>query len=211
MSHDAHAWPEIYLSGLGWTHLFEPTPGQSGTTTGGSALPNDAVVATPTSVPPTTTPPTATSPTGGTGGTTPSGTTPVAPTRAPTTPTSSDDPFGPWLVVVVVLALLVLAVASYVGVVLTLKRRRRDRRSGAADPAEAVVGAWEEALDRLHEVAVVPRGRAHTRGSGVGGPRQHGQRDRAATPPAGACVQRGAVRRSRHECRRRPRRVDLAR
>ncbi len=25
-SHDAHAWPELYLNGWGWTHLFDPTP-----------------------------------------------------------------------------------------------------------------------------------------------------------------------------------------
>ena len=40
-SHDAHAWPEIWLTGLGWTHLFDPTPAQQGDTAGGSALPDD--------------------------------------------------------------------------------------------------------------------------------------------------------------------------
>ena len=29
-SHDAHAWPEIWLAGLGWTHFFDPTPPSSG-------------------------------------------------------------------------------------------------------------------------------------------------------------------------------------
>ena len=38
-SHDAHAWPEIYLAGMGWTHLFDPTPGNQAT--GGSNLPKD--------------------------------------------------------------------------------------------------------------------------------------------------------------------------
>jgi transglutaminase-like putative cysteine protease len=28
-SHDAHAWPELYLAGIGWTR-FEPTPGSAG-------------------------------------------------------------------------------------------------------------------------------------------------------------------------------------
>jgi hypothetical protein len=59
--------------------------------------------------------------------------------------------------VLVVLALLVLLVGGYVGVVLGLKRRRRSRRHAADDPAVAVTGAWAEALDRLHEAAVVPR------------------------------------------------------
>jgi hypothetical protein len=41
--------------------------------------------------------------------------------------------------------------------VLGLKRRRRNRRHDAADPAVAVSGAWAEALDRLYEADVVPR------------------------------------------------------
>ena len=53
--------------------------------------------------------------------------------------------------------MLVLAIAVYAGVVLALKRRRRTHRHRAADPAVAVSGAWEEALDRLHEAAVVPQ------------------------------------------------------
>jgi len=56
-----------------------------------------------------------------------------------------------------VIALVVLLVGGYVGVVLALKRRRRARRHAADDPAAAVDGAWAEALDRLHEAAVVPR------------------------------------------------------
>ena len=75
-SHNAHAWPEIWLAGLGWTHLFDPTPpaGSSGTTdVGGSSLPGDPVTVSP--IPPpgstvTTVPAPATS-TPGPGGTTP--------------------------------------------------------------------------------------------------------------------------------------------
>ena len=44
-SHDAHAWPEIYLAGIGWTHLFDPTPAQQGDTAGGSDLPDDTAAA----------------------------------------------------------------------------------------------------------------------------------------------------------------------
>jgi len=25
-NHDAHAWPELWFAGLGWTHMFDPTP-----------------------------------------------------------------------------------------------------------------------------------------------------------------------------------------
>jgi hypothetical protein len=67
---------------------------------------------------------------------------------------SSGDGFGPWLVVVAVIGLVLLVLAAYAGAVLVAKRRRRARRRGAADPALAVAGAWEEALDRLRDADV---------------------------------------------------------
>src|SRR5262249_24914546 len=60
-----------------------------------------------------------------------------------------------------VLAVLLALPLCYVGVVLMLKSRRRARRRDVTDPATAVQGAWEEALDRLHE-ARVPRDPALT-------------------------------------------------
>jgi transglutaminase-like putative cysteine protease len=156
-SHDAHAWPEIYLSGLGWTHLFDPTPGQTGATTGGSKLPNDpATVSTApvTTTPANTAPPRPNSTPGGTGA--PQATTPAAPTFAPAAATSSDDALGPWLPVLVALGLLALVGTAYCVVVLALKRRRRDRRRDTTDPVTAIQGAWDEAIDRLHEAAVDP-------------------------------------------------------
>jgi hypothetical protein len=77
-------------------------------------------------------------------------------TLAPAT-TSSSSSTGAWLPVLVALGLVILAIGAYVGAVLGLKRRRRSRRHTAADPVVAVTGAWEEALDRLHEADVVPR------------------------------------------------------
>lgn len=161
-SHDAHAWPEIYLAGMGWTHLFDPTPGQAGATAGGSNLPNDTATATPTvpTVPPptaaTTPVPGSTTPPGGGGPAVPA--TPATPTLAPpTTPSSTSSSVGAWLPVLIVLGIVVLVVGSYVVIVLGLKRRRRARRHAAEDPAVAVSGAWSEALDRLHEAAVTPR------------------------------------------------------
>jgi transglutaminase-like putative cysteine protease len=161
-SHDAHAWPEIYLNGLGWTHLFDPTPSSHDVPTGGSALPSEtnAQGAPATTLPP----PTASSVPSTGSGTTPNGTgTPAAPDTTPVTPTlapapsSSSSSTGAWLPVLIVVALLVLLLVGYVGAVLGLKRRRRNRRHQAADPAVAVSGAWAEALDRLHEADVVPR------------------------------------------------------
>ncbi len=159
-SHDAHAWPEIYLSGLGWTHLFDPTPGENGRAPGGSNLPNDDTIVGPTATslpPPTaaTTPvPGGTTPAGGSGPAAP-GTSPATPAPTPV-PASSSSSNDAWLPVLVVLAIVVLLVGGYAGAVLGLKRRRRTRRH-AGDPAAAVSGAWAEALDRLHEAAVVPR------------------------------------------------------
>ena len=156
-SHDAHAWPEIYLSGLGWTHLFDPTPSTEPGSAGGSDLPNDTSGSTATTPPPATANPVP--PTGGSGtapnnrGTTP-GTTPVPATLAPAESSSSST--DAWLPVVAVVGALLLAVVGYVGAVLALKRRRRNRRQQAVDPVFAVTGAWEEALDRLHEASVVP-------------------------------------------------------
>ena len=40
-AHDAHAWPEVWLAGLGWTHLFDPTPPADTVPTGGSDLPDE--------------------------------------------------------------------------------------------------------------------------------------------------------------------------
>ncbi len=158
-SHDAHAWPEIYLNGLGWTHLFDPTPSSRSTPTGGSNLPNDTGAGSTTvpTLPPQTTTPTTPSQTtpSGTGPAAGPPTAPPAATLAPAATTSSST--GAWLPVLVVLAVLLLAIGGYVGAVLVLKHRRRARRRRAADPAVAVTGAWQEALDRLHEADVVPR------------------------------------------------------
>ncbi|MDQ1429709.1 MAG: hypothetical protein QOF40_311 [Actinomycetota bacterium] len=159
-SHDAHAWPEIYLAGLGWTHLFDPTPAATDAISTGSRLPNDSSVTAPVTAPTTpTTPgpgtPTVTTPVapGGNTGTTPG--TPVPPTARPNVNANpSGGGSGPWLLVVGILVLVALVIGAYGGAVLSAKRRRRARRRDAPDPVVAVVGAWDEALDRLHEASV---------------------------------------------------------
>jgi transglutaminase-like putative cysteine protease len=160
-SHDAHAWPEVYLSGLGWTHLFDPTPSARDTTTGGSALPNETGVAgtSGSTVPPPTV---ATAPPPTTPGASSGADQSQAPAGAPPqtlapAPVSSGSDGGPWLLLLSLVALLAAAIGAYVGIVLTVKRHRRARRRGAGDPALAVTGAWHEALDRLHEASIDPR------------------------------------------------------
>ncbi len=160
-SHDAHAWPEIYLSGLGWTHIFDPTPGASTTSAGGSNLPNEppvpgAAVQTPTETTPTTAPPTTptTQPataTTGVGPAVPANLTPPTVTTA-----SSSHGLSRWLLVPLILLILALVIGGYVALVLTAKSRRRTRRRDDPDPAGAVAGAWEEALDRLREADLAP-------------------------------------------------------
>jgi transglutaminase-like putative cysteine protease len=157
-THDAHAWPEVWLAGIGWTHMFEPTPAAGGgVVAGGSNLPGDAVggATTPatTTVPQTTQPgqTAPTSPPSGGTGSTPSGGGGARPTL-----TADHGGSSPWpAIVAVVLGLLVL-VGAYVGAVLFAKSRRRARRRHTDDPTAAVAGAWEEALDRLREARVEP-------------------------------------------------------
>ncbi len=121
-AHDAHAWPEIWLAGLGWTHLFDPTPPAGDTTAGGSKLPGEAGV---TPVPPpgatvtTLAPSGTTSPTGGGSNPNP----PTATTAAPIPPrvstTGPDRGSSPWLVVLALLVLVLAGVALYIVVVVS--------------------------------------------------------------------------------------------
>ncbi|MFO7590414.1 MAG: transglutaminaseTgpA domain-containing protein [Acidimicrobiia bacterium] len=81
-NHDAHAWPEVWLAGVGWTHLFDPTPPSDGP--GGSALPGE--------VPPTeAAPPGPGDPTSVPGETTPA----TDPTTAPVPSDTPDTAPGP--------------------------------------------------------------------------------------------------------------------
>lgn len=145
---DAHAWPEVWLAGLGWTHLFDPTP-PSGDP-GGSQLPNEPAEPPPASTPapaPAQTEPQPTTPDSAPGT---ESTQPPPPATVDRAADTSDEGGGvPWIVLVMIgLALLVVAPA---GAVLLLKARRRTQRRRSRDPRTAIEGAWHETLDELVE------------------------------------------------------------
>ena len=145
---DAHAWPEVWLAGLGWTHLFDPTPPSGGP--GGSELPSEPAEPPPAPTPtptPAQTEPQPTTPDSAPG---PQGTQPPPPATVDRAADASDDGGGvPWIVLVLIgLALLVVAPA---GAVLLLKTRRRTHRRRSRDPKTAIEGAWHETLDELVE------------------------------------------------------------
>ena len=140
--HDAHAWPEVWLAGIGWTHLFDPTPAAVGDG-------HPAAATCRTTPRPAPTAPRAAATTAADGHQRPDrpaaaperretpGSTPATPTLAPAVPTpTSDDGLGPWLVGD--------RGARRAGAgdrartsprVLVAKRRRRRPRRNADDPA----------------------------------------------------------------------------
>ena len=127
-AHDAHAWPELYLEGLGWVP-FEPTPAFSGPAgTSGTTGPQEEPSAEPT---PEETQPEATPE-------------PGQPTAEPTAPgvATGDEPSGRGNGAGVFAALAVLALLVAPGVARVVQRRRRLAHSLPA--ATAADGAWDE-------------------------------------------------------------------
>jgi transglutaminase-like putative cysteine protease len=134
---DATVWPEVELGPLGWV-AFDPVPAASGRG-GGGAGPATTVpvaqqglnqvrqsVAANQSAPSVPGPPT-------------SGLAPA--------PSGAASTGFPW-VLVVVLALVAAAGLVVLGRILVRRHRRASRRA-APDPAERVLGAWNELLDSL--------------------------------------------------------------
>jgi transglutaminase-like putative cysteine protease len=152
---NAHAWPEVFLSGFGWV-AFEPTPGR------GQPGAQD-YTGLPESQANATNPATAT--TLGTTATTeaPQPQSQSTPTSAPTNVTQPPQPApGPVSQtshkLLLALVLVGLIVAAYGGGVPAAKRIRRSRRRAAAtDPAGRVLVAWEEASDALGATRVARR------------------------------------------------------
>lgn len=139
---EAHAWPEVYLSGYGWV-AFEPTPGrglpgaEDYTSVPAAQATDTTIVTTPSSA--TATPDTEPKPE-------------VAPPAAPTPTTTSQSHTR----AVVVVALALLAALYVVGVPLAKRRRRLRRRQGATTGADRVLVAWAEAEEDM-AAAGLPR------------------------------------------------------
>lgn len=140
---DAHAWPEIYFTGLGWVR-FEPTPGTQSGLAPTYTAPEPGEPATPTEEPTVATP-------------TP-GATPTAPTDRPNATATATSPAEatsggrtPWLVGVA--GTLVLVALGAAGIV--LRRRAEARRD--------VEAAWRAVLGAARRGGLVPAANETTR------------------------------------------------
>jgi transglutaminase-like putative cysteine protease len=139
---EAHAWPEVWLAGVGWTNRFEPTPPSADP--GGSDLPGDGAPGAATPVSPTPSSTVAPSPSA-----------PVPPAPVPSVGAGTGSRrAGDGGIATVVLG--VVAVSAVLGAALAVRpvtrARRRAARRRRPDPSERVAGAWEEAIDQLRDL-----------------------------------------------------------
>ncbi len=156
----AHAWPEVLFDGYGWV-AFEPTPGRGlpspSDYTGTAATPNLDGEPTPQATTTTVATAPGQTPASATGATTPF-TEPAFPGEIEATggasPTDDEGRSTTSTVVRWAVALLMIAAVVYPIGVVAAKRIRRRRRQGAPATAEAIEGAWNEAVDRLLEAGV---------------------------------------------------------
>ncbi|GGU54198.1 transglutaminase [Streptomyces albospinus] len=158
---DAHAWPELYFQGVGWTR-FEPTPSRgsvpdyaspdtSHPTGPGSPAPEPAQSAAPSSEP-------SAGPSCGPGehraG---SG---AACLSAPALPGSGPPGGGPspWPLVGLVAAVLLVVLLLAVPLLWRVRTRARRLAGGgpAGDGAEATLAAWRELLDTGWDFGILP-------------------------------------------------------
>jgi transglutaminase-like putative cysteine protease len=150
---DAHAWPEVWLAGLGW-RAFEPTPAgtlpgqtdpRAGAATGTTGLATPTTTLAP-SLPTTT--PRVTFPASPAGN---------ANVQAGSFSTSGSGFDWRWLVLAAVPLLAILVVTAWEARVLLRKRRRRTRRRRqSVTHARSIAGAWQDALERLAEAGLPP-------------------------------------------------------
>ncbi|WP_338751598.1 DUF3488 and transglutaminase-like domain-containing protein [Janibacter alittae] len=139
---DAHAWPELYFPGVGWTR-FEPTPGARAASVPSYsiAIERDGVEPTDES---TTTSESATTTT------TQASPTPQDPTATDQPGEAETFPWRTWLLglLLVVAALGLMPVSAWVA-------RRRDRAT-ADDAAARIETEWQDLLERLADLGLRP-------------------------------------------------------
>jgi hypothetical protein len=141
---EAHAWPEVYLSGYGWV-AFEPTPGR------GLPGAEDYTQVAPAQAADTTTVVT-----------TPEAAAPVEQVEPEPEVGGAAVPVeeerssagGRAIVAGVLLALVLLYVT---GVPLAKRRRRHRRRQAAVTAADRVLVAWDEATEDMAAAGFAPR------------------------------------------------------
>ena len=146
-SSDAHAWPELYIGGLGWTR-FEPTPATRTGAPPALTLPRTTPTSTSTAVStgrPSLTERERPTPTGPKDTTTSSG-----PTLTQRVVSFVRGPAGVGLGITGLLALLSLAVPLTAAFL--LQRRRRAARTAA----ERVEVEWQQLVTRLADLGVAP-------------------------------------------------------
>ncbi|MGI8806439.1 MAG: transglutaminaseTgpA domain-containing protein [Acidimicrobiales bacterium] len=132
---EAHAWPEVYLSGYGWV-AFEPTPGRGlpGAEGYTEVPPAQAADSTVDTVPQTAPPVDEPAP---------------APEVTETTGPVQEERSVTGRRMVVAGALLALVVVYGAGVPLAKRRGRQRRRAGAATAADRVLVAWADATEDM--------------------------------------------------------------
>lgn len=141
---EAHAWPEVYLSGYGWV-AFEPTPGRG---LPGAESYTNVAAAQATEAPAATTPTTA-----------PATETTPAPAPEVTEPSvAAVDGPAPTRTWVPVTAVVVVLLGTYViGVPWANRRRRRLRRGAAATATDRVLVAWADAEEDMAAFGLAQR------------------------------------------------------
>ncbi|WP_435173144.1 transglutaminaseTgpA domain-containing protein [Actinacidiphila sp. bgisy145] len=155
---DAHAWPELYFEGIGWTR-FEPTPYRGSApdytqTTTPSGTSGDQDVAPHTSAPATTDTPT---PTQSCEPGTASDSSTCAQQALPASSGSGGGFGGGRAALVVLAALLVLLLPTTP--LLWRSRLRRRRLGGGGDRTEGLaLAAWREVVDTGWDYGIPPDG-----------------------------------------------------
>ncbi|MEU9117633.1 DUF3488 and transglutaminase-like domain-containing protein [Streptomyces sp. NPDC048483] len=155
---DAHAWPELYFEGIGWTR-FEPTPSRGNTPDytlpGQGSVPVDPGDAEPAPAPPAAEPDTpSTAPSCAPGEQRQGSGTACAAMPARPGDRPSDDGSSPWPALAIGLgALLVLLLLA---LPLLWRLRIRSRRLAGGDGPAGTLAAWQELLDTGWDFGILP-------------------------------------------------------